>query len=237
MAESHVSLPKPFASGDVKDWLQRFAICARANGWDAAKQAKKLPTLLEGEALAVWVELTAEEQDDIAQVRAALEKALMPMNFVSLDDFHRRKLRPGEAITLYAHELRKLLTHAIPDMAAASKEPLLLHQFLSGIPESISRQLRVSGEIKTLDKAIERARLLMTIEPEQVATLRENPCVSVGKPNEIQMLREHIYVPDPKMEGNCGPIFIQFWKLFTHMIFQSKSGWKWHIFLYSDQNE
>ena len=32
------------------------------------------------------------------------------------------------------------------------------------------------------------------------------------------------YVLDPKMEGNCGPIFIHFWKLFTHMIFQSKSG-------------
>jgi len=61
MAESHVSFPKPFASGNEKDWLQRFAICARANGWDAAKQAKKLPTLLEGEALAVWLELTAEE--------------------------------------------------------------------------------------------------------------------------------------------------------------------------------
>ena len=113
----------------------------------------------------------------------------MPMNFVSLDDFHRRKLRPGEAITLYALKLRKLLIHAIPDMAAASKEPLLLHQFLSGIPESMSRQLRASGEIKTLDKAI---RLLMTIEPEQVAMLWENPCVSVGKPNEIQMLREQV---------------------------------------------
>jgi len=46
-----------------------------------------------------------------------------------------------------------------------------------------------------------------------------------------------IYVPDPKMEGNCGPIFIHFWKLVTLMIFQSKSEWKWHIFLYSDQNE
>ena len=58
---------------------------AHANGWDAAKQAKKLPTLLEDEALAVWIELSAEQQDDITQVKAALEKAMMPMNFVSLD--------------------------------------------------------------------------------------------------------------------------------------------------------
>jgi len=43
-----------------------------------------------------------------------------------------------------------------------------------------------------LNKAIDRARLLMTIEPEQVAALQENPCVSMGKPNEIQMLREQV---------------------------------------------
>ena len=54
---------------------------------------RKLPTLLEGEALAVWIKLSAEQQDDIAQVKTALEKAMMPMNFVSLDDFHRRKLK------------------------------------------------------------------------------------------------------------------------------------------------
>ena len=110
--------------------------------------------------MAIWIELTAEGQDDIAQVKTALEKALMPMNFVSLDDFYRRKLQPGEAITLYANGLRKLLTHATPDIAAAE------------IPEPISRQLRTSGEIKTLDRAIERARLrlLMTIEPEPLAT-------------------------------------------------------------------
>ena len=94
--------------------------------------------LLEGEALAVWIELTTEQQDDYNQVKTALEKAIMPMNFVSLDDFHDRRLRPGEAIMLYAHDLRKLLTHAIPGMALASREPLLLHQFLARIPEPIS---------------------------------------------------------------------------------------------------
>ena len=50
MAERHISLPKPFSSGDVEDWFQRFDIYAHANGWDAATNAKKLPTLLEGEA-------------------------------------------------------------------------------------------------------------------------------------------------------------------------------------------
>ena len=57
----HVSLPKPFASGDVNEWCQRFEMCSKANEWNNATMALKLPTLLEGEALAVWMELTEEQ--------------------------------------------------------------------------------------------------------------------------------------------------------------------------------
>ena len=51
--QSHISLPKSFSSGDVKEWFQRFEICTSGNGWEAGTKAKKLPMLLEGEALAV----------------------------------------------------------------------------------------------------------------------------------------------------------------------------------------
>ena len=60
MAEHHVSLPKPFVSGDAHDWFKWFDICCRANGWDAVTKALKLPTLLEGEALAVWSDMEEE---------------------------------------------------------------------------------------------------------------------------------------------------------------------------------
>jgi len=46
MAEQHISLPKPFSGGDVADWFQRFKICLKASGQDAAVKAGKLPTLL-----------------------------------------------------------------------------------------------------------------------------------------------------------------------------------------------
>ena len=92
MAERHISLPKPFSSEDVKDWFQRFEICTRANGWDAATKATRLPTLLEGEALAIWLELSNELQGDYKVVKEEIEKAMKPMGFVSLDDFHQRKL-------------------------------------------------------------------------------------------------------------------------------------------------
>ncbi len=62
MASRHISVPKPFAAGDTDEWFQRFEICCRVNGWNEETKALKLPTLLEGEALAVWLELTAEQQ-------------------------------------------------------------------------------------------------------------------------------------------------------------------------------
>ena len=62
MAEQHISVPKPFASGDAREWFKRFDICSRANGWNAETKVSKLPTLLEGEAFAVWLELSEEQQ-------------------------------------------------------------------------------------------------------------------------------------------------------------------------------
>ena len=163
--------------------------------WSLVVTRVKLPTLLEGEALAVSLELTQEQQDDYVVTKKAMEKAMLPMNSVSLDDFHHRKLRPGEAISVYVHDLRKLLSHALPEVANDTKEPLLLHQFLSGISEAIARQLRASGEVTTLDKAMTRARLLMTIESEPVATIADKtPSLLAEKPNETWLLREQIAV-------------------------------------------
>jgi len=133
------------------------------------------------------LELTNEQQEDYKEAKKAMEKAMMPINFVSLDDFHHRKLQPGEAILLYVHDLRKLLTHTLPDMEQAAKEALLLHQFLVGIPEAIAKQLRASDEVTTLDAVITRVRLLMTIESDLVATITE-------KPDELRLRREQVAV-------------------------------------------
>ena len=50
--------------------------------------ALKLPTLLEGEALAVQLELTGDKQKDYTGMKQKLIDAIKPMSFISLDDFH-----------------------------------------------------------------------------------------------------------------------------------------------------
>ena len=100
----------------MQEWFQRYDICCRANGWNAAAQALKLPTLLEGEALAIWLELTEEEQTNYGIMKKKLISTMIPMEFVSLDEFHRRKLRPSESLSIYVHDLKKLLDQAMPGL-------------------------------------------------------------------------------------------------------------------------
>ena len=54
----------------------------------------------------------------------------------------------------------------MPDVTGAAREQLLLHQFLAGLPVSISKQLRAAGNATRVETALERARLLMALEVE-----------------------------------------------------------------------
>ena len=82
MAHHHISLPKALASGDVNEWFKHCDICCKANGWNETTSALKLPTLLEGEALAIWLELSEEQQGDYAAAKKEICTAMMPMDLL-----------------------------------------------------------------------------------------------------------------------------------------------------------
>lgn len=186
MSERHISVPKPFASGEVSEWFTRYEICCKANGWNDEQKALKLPTLLEGEALALWLELAEEEQKDYKTAKEKLVLKMKPPGFISLNEFHQRKMRLGESLSLFVHDLKKLLIQAMPNLDSSAVEQLLLHQFLAGLPPTVSRQLRSTGETKTLEEAIERARLLLVItDQEQTAAVQVQRA-------EVQQLQDKI---------------------------------------------
>ena len=195
MAATHVSIPKSFSSGDAREWFQKFEICSDANGWDGAKKAKKLPTLLEGEALAAWMELTEEEKRDFGVVKEKLIRKLAPLEFVSLEQFQKRAIFPGESIGMYLYELKRLLRQAMPELVEDASQQLLIHQFLAGLPAPVSRQLRAVGNTTNLEQIVERAKVLMVVDSsEKVAAVQsENSEVSSLKA-QIQELTEQVAV-------------------------------------------
>ena len=65
---------------------------------------------------------------------------------------------------MFVHELKCLLDHAMPKADATTRKKLLIHQFLTGIPVEVSKQLRAIGDMADLDKLIQRAKLIMTLD-------------------------------------------------------------------------
>ena len=57
--------------------------------WDNNKIMLKLLALLEGEALAIRLELTQDEQKNYKMAKKKIIDTIMPMSFVLLDDFHK----------------------------------------------------------------------------------------------------------------------------------------------------
>ena len=192
VANRHISIPKPFSEGNTREWFQRFEICCRANGWSDEVKALKLPTLLEGEALAVWLELSEEEQQDIARAKEKMIQKMAPTEFISLEKFRKRKILPGEAISLYLHELKTLLDQAMPGLAAEAKQQLLVHQFLAGLPVSVSQQLRATGDTKTLDQVVERAKLLMVVQEQAAAITSEGEAEVLKLQAQVSQLTEQV---------------------------------------------
>ena len=74
---------------------------------------------------------------------------------------------------MFVHDLKKFLNMAILGMNKEVKDPLLLHQFVAGLPEPIMKQPRASAEVKTLEAAVTRSRLLMTIDSQPVVAVKE----------------------------------------------------------------
>ena len=129
--------------------------------------ALKLPTLLEGEALVAWLAIPGKTRGDYCATKQALKNALKPTEFSAFAEFQSRKLRPGETVHMYAHHLKRLLDAAMPELDDDSKSKILFQQFVAGVPDECSRMLRANPDIITIDAAVNRAKLLLTIAVEK----------------------------------------------------------------------
>ena len=78
----------------------------------------------------------------------------MPTGFVTLDQFHQRKLMPGESLSVFIHDMKIMLEHAMPKINGETRNRLLLHQLMAGLPSEINKQLRATGETKDLDEPL-----------------------------------------------------------------------------------
>ena len=141
--------------------------------------------------MVTWLELTSEQQSDYKVAKAKILEGMGPVRFVSMDDFHRRRLLPSESLSVFSHELKRLIDQAMPTADATTRQQLLIHQFLAGLPTEVSKRLRAAGEIDDLAKLIQRAKLLMTIDAKEKP--EEKPVAAVQQPiDQVEAITKQV---------------------------------------------
>ena len=148
---------KPFdGNGDITEWLNKFQLIVKLRSIN--NEATILPMFLEGSALSVYLELSDTVKADAASLKNALRDAFSVNPFRAYEEFSRRVWQ-DEPVDVFMSELRRLAR-----TADITSDRVLLRAFVVGLPSTVSRELRATNGIETMDlsRVVERARALMS---------------------------------------------------------------------------
>lgn len=131
-------VPRFNGQGDVETWLTQVEAAAKTLGLAGEDYANNVLLLLDGAAFAAVARLGDEERSRVANVRSCLRKVFAKRRFTAFEEFMQRDWRPGETASVYELELRKLASQAKMEC-----EAVILNRFVTGMPSSVNRHLRM----------------------------------------------------------------------------------------------
>ena len=104
-----------------------------------------LPLYLSSEAFTVWSSMEEADQEDESKVKGRLAESfsMLPSKAYSL--FVKRRNRVDESVDAYLADLRRLLGISGHKEDGGEKDPMLMEQFLAGLPKNLADQLRLSN--------------------------------------------------------------------------------------------
>ena len=149
---------KPFTGeGDVVSWLKKVTLVAKLQ--KISDIASFIPLYLEGNALALYLELSDEDQADAETIQKKLKTAFADDAFAAFGKLVNMKWT-GEPVDVFANEVRRLA-----GLAKFSKEGLenvVKLTFINGFPDHISVSLQQVPDVlgMKMDELISRARIL-----------------------------------------------------------------------------
>ena len=145
MTKPYVLRPFRGSADELEEIWKKFQVVAKIQKWTTAKdRMAHLPLYLSGDAFSAWSELSEVNQEDEAKSKAWLQKYFSMLPGEAYAKFGRRRKRIDESIEVYLADLRRLLWMAGHKIADDGKDPMLLEQFLVGLPVHYARQLRLS---------------------------------------------------------------------------------------------
>ena len=167
---------RPFnGEGDVAAWIKKVKLVTKLK--KIPDLASFLPLYLEGDALALYMELDEGEQADAAVVEQKLLEAFSDSGFVAFAKLTHKRWT-GEHVDVYANELRRL--GGLAGFKDGSLEKLVKLSFINGFPTNISCELQqVSGILdQSMSEILTRARVLTANKSDAVGAVAANVGVS-----------------------------------------------------------
>lgn len=171
MARISKDMIKPFTGeGDVVAYIRKVQLVAKLQ--DVKDVASLLPLYLEGDALALYLELDEDSQADADAITAKLKEAFSDGPFSAFAKLVNIRWT-GQQVDVFANEIRRLA--GLAGFVDSGLDRILRLTFVNGFPGNISANLQqVSGIMKMpMSDIIARARILCT-------KISETDVVAVG---------------------------------------------------------
>ena len=159
------TVPSPFSSGDIVEWLDRYVARADANGWTVDQRVQRIPPYVTGQANILYRRL-ADGEKDTWQHRENLIAQFSPIETRTARtiEFQSTRFTPGETIDAYAYRVERKLDQAMPELSAAgaaqARTEMLKSQFINGLPEPYKTRL-YENPMLTFQQCQTTARQLM----------------------------------------------------------------------------
>lgn len=143
--------------GDVVAWLKKVKLVAKLRKID--DEASFIPLYLEGDALALYLEMSDADQLDAGKIEARLKEAFTEGAFAAYGRLGRVKW-VGEKVDVYANEIRRLA--GLSGFVGEGLDKIIKLAFVNGFPDQISMGLQQVSNVETMPMSdlVARARVL-----------------------------------------------------------------------------
>ena len=194
---------KPFdGSGDVVAWIKKVKLVAKLKGVEDL--CSLLPLYLEGDALALYLEMEDSDQLDIACIETKLKTAFSDDNYEAYAKLIRKKWL-GESVDVYMNEIRRLA--GLAGFDGKSLDNIVKLAFVTGLPHDMGIAIQQMDNVATVttSEMLARARVLVANDVRDVTAsaqsdTRKNIEKDYGGKREM-----HSYTTNFKLKCfNCG---------------------------------
>ena len=157
--------------GDLMAWITKAKLVAKLA--KISDLASFIPLYLEGDALAIFLEMRDSDQNDADKIEAKLREAFTDSPFVAYAKLNRL-MWEGEPVDVYATEIRRLV--GLAGVRGDGGDTLMKLAFVNGFPESVRVDLQQIDGVSKLKMSdlLSRARILVANQHEGMGAVAQN---------------------------------------------------------------